>query len=159
MVKLRYNDQAPVKHMWQWSNDYWIRPGDYRIAFLLERPIPDKKWLDKIGHLKKCCGLFPSVPSLNDNYNWLFSCSSFHVIGFSLIFLQDVRAQEQNDNLFPPTLPPLRTAAPTRALEAPRAHRLAAWHEIIVISTTSRATISPQSHLYRVCAFVFFSNA
>lgn len=93
-------------------------------------------------------------------FSSFLSSSSFQVlIGFSLIFLQDVPAQEQSDNLFLPTLPPPRTAAPTLALEAPRARRPAAWHEIMVISTSSRATISLQSHLYGFCAFVFFNNA
>ncbi|KAA8584525.1 hypothetical protein FQN60_008310 [Etheostoma spectabile] len=73
------------------------------------------------------------------------------------IFL-DAPAQEQNDNLFLPSLPPLRIAAPTQALEAPKAHRPAAWHEIMVISTTCRATVSLQSHLYGFCAFTFFIN-
>lgn len=48
---------------------------------------------------------------------------------FFLMFLQDVPAQEQNDNLFPTTPPLPRTAAPMLASEAPRAHRPAAWHD------------------------------
>lgn len=62
-------------------------------------------------------------------YFYCFFSSSYHLISFSLVFLQDVPAQERNDNRFPPTLPLLRTAAPTLALEAPRAHRPAAWHD------------------------------
>lgn len=92
------------------------------------------------------------------SFHQSFSC--YHVlIGLFLPFVQDVPAQEQNDNQFLPTLPPLRTAVPMLALEAPKARRPAAWHEIMVTSTTSRTTISRQSHLYGFCAFVFFSNA
>lgn len=54
---------------------------------------------------------------------------SYHLISFSLWFLQDAPAQGQNGNLFPPTLPLLRTAAPMPVLEAPRAHQPAAWHD------------------------------
>ncbi|KAI3362274.1 hypothetical protein L3Q82_012588, partial [Scortum barcoo] len=79
--------------------------------------------------------------------------------GVFLIFFQDVPAQEQNDSLSLPTPPPLRTAAPTQALEAPKARQPAAWHEIMVIFTSCRATIFLQSHLYGFRAFVFFNNA
>lgn len=56
--------------------------------------------------------------------------SSLRLTASSLVFLQDVPAQDQNDNPFPPTPPPLRTAALTLALEAPRARRPVAWHEV-----------------------------
>lgn len=66
-------------------------------------------------------------------------------------FPQDVLAQEQSDNLFLPTHPPLRTAVPMLALEAPRAHLPAAWLENVVFSP-SRATILLQIYLYGFCA-------
>ncbi|KAF3701980.1 Transforming growth factor beta receptor type 3 [Channa argus] len=59
---------------------------------------------------------------------------------------EDVPAQEESDNQFLPSLPPLRTAAPMLALEAPKAHQPAAWHKIMVTANTSRATIPLHSH-------------
>lgn len=79
----------------------------------------------------------------------------YSLMRFPLSSLQGVLAQEWNDNLFPPTLPPLRTAAPTRALAAPRAHPPAAWHDHIwVTSTTSRP---PSSVKVSYVGFVLLS--
>lgn len=86
---------------------------------------------------------------------FVFFFSLHPLMKFSLLFLQGVLAQEWNDNLFPPTLPPLRTAALMLALEAPRAHPPAAWRDYIwVTSTTSRP---PSSVKVSYVGFVLLS--
>lgn len=69
--------------------------------------------------------------------------------------MQGALALERSDSQFPTTFPPLKTAAQMLVLEAPRARRPAAWHEIMLIATTSRATISLQSHLFGFLCFCF----
>lgn len=53
---------------------------------------------------------------------------------------QDVPVQEQKGNLYPATLPHLRTAALMQALEAPRVHQPAAWHETLSPQPLARHT-------------------
>lgn len=71
-------------------------------------------------------------------FRGFFLSPLYPLISFLLSFLQGVLAQERNANLFPPTLPPLRTAALTLASAAPRAHPPAAWHDYIWVTSSSR---------------------
>lgn len=71
-------------------------------------------------------------------FRGFFLSPLYPLISFLLSFLQGVLAQERNANLFPPTLPPLRTAALTLASAAPRAHPPAAWHDYIWETSSSR---------------------
>lgn len=102
---------------------------DWNALILLHSGYPTG--LDMTSTAANLSGNEISFRSLN-----IFLSSRQALIGLLLLFLQDVLAQEENDNLCPPTHPLLRTVAPTPALEAPRARRPAAWHEVMTTLPT-----------------------